>query len=97
MSNVSVPTKQQWKKIATAGIFSFLSGFLATLTAQGGFQVGLGWEGVISLVGGSLVAGFNLALYTVYVTFFKEGQKMAETIIVEIINELKAKTDGTAK
>ena len=71
MSNISVPTKQQWKKIATAGIFSFLSGFLATLTAQGGFQVGLGWEGVISLVGGSLVAGFNLAIYTIYITFFK--------------------------
>lgn len=71
--NTSLPTKEQWGKIATAGIFSFLSGFLATLTAQGGIQVGLGWEGVISLVGGAIVSGINMALYTAYVTFFKEG------------------------
>ena len=70
--NVSLPTKDQWKSIAVAGAFSFISGFLATLTAQGGIQVGLGWEGVISLIGGASVAGFNLSLYTVYVTFFKE-------------------------
>lgn len=69
--NVSLPTKEQWKKIVTAGVFSFLSGFLATLTAQGGIQVGLGWEGTISLIGGALVAGVNLALYTLYITFFK--------------------------
>lgn len=69
--NVSLPTKEQWKKIATAGVFSFLSGFLATLTAQGGIQVGLGWEGTLSLIGGALVAGVNLALYTLYITFFK--------------------------
>ncbi len=71
--NVSLPTKEQWKKVATAGAFSFISGFLATLTAQGGFQIGLGWEGVISLIGGAFVAGFNLAIYTLYITFFKEG------------------------
>lgn len=71
--NTALPTKEQWGKIATAGVFSFISGFLATLTAQGGIQIGLGWEGVISLVGGALVAGFNLALYTIYTTFFKEG------------------------
>lgn len=71
--NVSLPTNSQWKKIATAGVFSFISGFLATLTAQGGIQVGLGWEGVISLIGGAAVAGINLALYTLYTTFFKEG------------------------
>lgn len=69
--NVSLPTKEQWKKIATAGVFSFLSGFLATLTAQGGIQIGLGWEGTLSLIGGALVAGVNLALYTLYITFFK--------------------------
>lgn len=71
--NASLPTKEQWKKVATAGVFSFISGFLATLTAQGGFQIGLGWEGVISLIGGAFVAGFNLAIYTLYITFFKEG------------------------
>ena len=69
--NVSLPTKDQWGKVITAGVFSFLSGFLATLTAQGGFQIGLGWEGAISLIGGALVAGVNVALYTLYVTFFK--------------------------
>lgn len=69
--NISLPTKEQWKKIATAGVFSFLSGFLATLTAQGGIQIGLGWEGTLSLIGGALVAGVNLALYTLYITFFK--------------------------
>lgn len=74
MNNISLPTKAQWKKIATAGLFSFVSGFLATLTAQGGFQIGLGWEGVISLVGGSLVAGINLSLYTLYITFFKANE-----------------------
>lgn len=73
--NVSLPTKDQWKKIATAGIFSFISGFLATLTAQGGINIGLGWEGTLSLIGGAFVAGFNLSLYTLYVTFFKSSDK----------------------
>ena len=72
--NFALPTKEQWKKIATAGIFSFISGFLATLTAQGGFQVGIGWEGTISLIGGAVVSGFNLAIYTVYITFFKKAE-----------------------
>ena len=74
MNNVSLPTKTQWKKIATAGLFSFMSGFLATLVARGGFQIGLGWEGVVSLTGGSLVAGINLSLYTLYITFFKASE-----------------------
>lgn len=74
MNNVSLPTKAQWKKIATAGLFSFISGFLATLVAQGGFQADLGWEGVVSLTGGSLVAGINLSLYTIYTTFFKASE-----------------------
>ena len=74
MDNISLPTKAQWKKIGTAGLFSFISGFLATLTAQGGIDLSLGWEGVISLIGGSLVAGFNIALYTIYITFFKASE-----------------------
>ena len=73
--NISLPTNTQWKKVATAGAFSFMSGFLATLTAQGGIQIGLGWEGVISLLGGSVVAGINIALYTVYITFFKKSDQ----------------------
>ena len=72
--NISLPTVAQWKKIGTALVFSFLSGFLATLTAQGGFQVGIGWEGVISVLGGGVVAGFNTALYTLYITFFKKPE-----------------------
>ena len=71
--NFGLPTSEQWGKILTAAVFSFLSGFLATLTAQGGIQVGLGWEGLISLIGGALVAGFNTMLYFLYVTFFKKG------------------------
>ena len=60
------------KSIAKAGIFAFISGFLATLTAQGGFQVGLGWEGVISALGGAIVAGINMALFAIYKFFEKE-------------------------
>lgn len=71
--SVGVPNKAQWGKILTAFVFSFISGFLATLTAQGGIQVGIMWEGVISLIGGGLVGGINAGLYTVYVTFFKES------------------------
>ena len=70
--NFGLPTTEQWNKIFTAIIFSFVSGFLATLIAQGGINIGLGWEGFLSLVGGSLVAGVNGALYTLYITFFKK-------------------------
>ncbi len=76
--NVSLPTKDQWKKIGTAAIFSFVSGFLATLYAQGGFKIGMEWEGVLSLIGGALVAGFNTATYTAYTIFFKDGGKTNE-------------------
>lgn len=69
--NVSLPTKEQWAKVLTAVAFSFGSGFLATLTAQGGIQVGWGWEPIIALLGGALVAGINGALYTLYITLFK--------------------------
>ena len=72
MSNVGLPTLPQWKKVLTAFFFSFASGFLATLTAQGGFQIGFMWEGAISLIGGALVGGINAGLYAVYITFFKE-------------------------
>ena len=64
-------TKDNLKSIFKAGIFAFISGFLATLTAQGGFQVGLGWEGAISLIGGAVVSGINMMLFAVY-KFFEE-------------------------
>lgn len=71
--NVSLPNKEQWRKILTAVIFSFGSGFLATFIAQGGIQVGWGWEPIIALLGGALVSGINGAIYTLYITLFKES------------------------
>lgn len=67
-------TKQNFKSILKAGIFAFISGFLATLTAQGGFQIGLGWEGVVSMIGGASVAGINMALFAIYKFFENEKE-----------------------
>lgn len=72
--NFGLPTEEQWTKIVKAILFSFASGFLATLTAQGGIAVGLGWEGLVSLIGGSFVAGFNAVLYFLYITFFEKSK-----------------------
>ena len=72
--NVSLPTNEQWKNVVTAAVFSFMAGFLATLTAQGGFQVGLGWEGTLSLIGGAMVSGINATMYALYITFFKKAE-----------------------
>lgn len=72
--NFGLPTAAQWDKILTAIIFSFLAGFLATFTAQGGIQIGLGWEGFLSLIGGAMVAGFNGVLYMLWITFFKKPE-----------------------
>lgn len=58
------------KSILRAGAFAFISGFLAALTAQGGFKIGIGWEGVISMLAGASVSGVNMALFAVY-RFFK--------------------------
>ena len=71
MINFGLPTERQWGKVLKALIFSFLSAFIAALTAQGGFQVGLGWEGTLALFAGAFVAGVNGVLYTVYITFFE--------------------------
>ena len=61
---------KDFKSILRAGAFAFASGFLAALVAQGGFQIGLGWEGVISLISGAAVSGVNIALFAIY-RFFK--------------------------
>lgn len=82
--NFGLPSEEQWVKILKAIIFSFLSGFLATLTAQGGIQVGLGWEGFLSLIGGSMVAGFNGVLYMLYITFF-EKSKQANSLTITML------------
>ena len=71
MINFGLPTERQWGKVLKALIFSFLSAFIAALTAQGGFQVGLGWEGTLALIAGASVAGVNGVLYTAYITFFE--------------------------
>ena len=71
MINFGLPTERQWGKVLKALIFSFLSAFIAALTAQGGFQVGLGWEGMLALFAGAFVAGINGVLYTAYITFFE--------------------------
>lgn len=59
-----------FKSILRAGAFAFISGFLAALTAQGGFKVGVCWEGVISMLAGASISGINMALFAVY-RFFK--------------------------
>ena len=65
-------TTSNLKSIDKACAFAFISGFLATLTAQGGFQVGVGREGTISLIGGAMVAGINGALFAIYKFFESE-------------------------
>ena len=79
MINFGLPTEQQWGKVLKALIFSFLSAFITALTAQGGFQVGLGWEGTLALIAGASVAGINGVLYAAYITFFEgDGSGKAE-------------------
>lgn len=63
-----------FKSILRAGAFAFASGFLAALTAQGGFKIGIGWEGTLSTIAGAAVAGVNVALFAVY-RFFKTDDK----------------------
>lgn len=63
-----------FKSILRAGAFAFVSGFLAALTAQGGFKIGIGWEGTLSTIAGAAVAGVNVALFAVY-RFFKTDDK----------------------
>ena len=63
-----------FKSILRAGAFAFISGFLAALTAQGGFKIGIGWEGTLSTIAGAAVAGVNVALFAVY-RFFKTDDK----------------------
>lgn len=58
------------ESIARAGAFAFVSGFLASLLAQGGFKTDIGWEGTLSTLAGAAVAGVNVALFAVY-RFFK--------------------------
>lgn len=68
--NVSLPSKEQWKKILTAVLFSFLSTFLAVVTTAGGIQNT--WEATVALSLSAAVSATNAALYTLYITLFKK-------------------------
>lgn len=72
MTNIGLPTKEQWKKVLTAIIFSFLSTFLGTFTAAGGIQSD--WEATITLALSAVVAAINATLYALYITFFKRSE-----------------------
>ncbi len=54
-------SKDQWKKVATALVFSFVSAFLAVVLAAGGLQST--YEANVALAGAGLVAGINAVLY----------------------------------
>lgn len=71
MKNFGLPTKDQWNKIVTAGIYSFVSGFLASIVAQGGFTINLDWTTLTATAWAALVSGINVSMYTIYTTFFK--------------------------
>lgn len=68
--NVSLPSKEQWKKILTAVLFSFASTFLAIVTTAGGIQNT--WEATVALSLSAAVSATNAALYTLYITLFKK-------------------------
>lgn len=68
--NVSLPSKEQWKKVLTAVLFSFLSTFLAVVTTAGGIQNT--WEATVALSLSAAVSATNAALYTLYITLFKK-------------------------
>ena len=68
--NVSLPSKEQWKKVLTAVLFSFLSTFLAIVTTAGGIQNT--WEATVALSLSAAVSATNAALYTLYVVLFKK-------------------------
>ena len=68
--NVSLPSKEQWKKVLTAVLFSFLSTFLAVVTTAGGIQNT--WEATVALSLSAAVSATHAALYTLYITLFKK-------------------------
>lgn len=71
--NPSLPTKEQWKKVAVAAIFSFVSTFLSVFMSAGGIQNTQ--EATITLALSALVAATNATLYAVYTALFKAPEK----------------------
>lgn len=65
---VTTPSAENvnWKSVLKAGIFSFLSGFIGFFVAQGGFDVDLGWNGLMSLLGGAIVSGVNVGMFAAW-------------------------------
>ena len=70
--NISAPTTEQWKKVATALAFSFVSTFLASFIAMGGIQDTL--QATLALAASAVVGAINAALYALYITVFKKAE-----------------------
>lgn len=68
LNNVSLPSKEQWKKVLTAAIFSFVASFLAAFTAAGGIQSTQ--EATVTLILASLTSAINSTTYALYITLF---------------------------
>ena len=78
-----------WKNVATRALWTALQTFLAVFLIAS--------ESLVDLIfAGQWEALWTLALATT-LSAITAGLSAIKTIIVEIINELKAKTDGTAK
>lgn len=65
-------TSDQWKSVARAALFSFVSTFLAVILAAGGIQST--YEANVALAGSALVAGINAVLFG-FSKLFVEGEK----------------------
>lgn len=67
MSKPTALTSNQWKKVAKAIGFAFVSTFLAVLVTAGGIQDS--WEATVALLLSASVAGVNAALYALSLLF----------------------------
>ena len=67
---ISPLTRNQWEKVLTALLFSFVSTFLAVFLAGGGIQTT--YEATFALLGASFVAAINAVLYAALKLFQEE-------------------------
>lgn len=63
-------SSDQWKSVARAALFSFVSTFLAVVLAAGGIQST--YEANVALAGSALVAGINSVLFAVSKLFTED-------------------------
>ena len=63
-------SKDQWKSVARAAGFSFVSTFLGVVLAAGGIQNT--YEANIALAGSALVAGINSVLFALSKLFVED-------------------------